>query len=203
MRSSSSSGQTIVSQEYVPSGGTDYTPYIEKLIAEHPGAVYSAVITGDAITLVKEGLARGLFAKTKFFGIMDYGTLAALPRVPEGVEGYTYYPSAAIYRTPFARELESLGTTAANGGAAGDGFNQIEVIAQGIEKAGSTDPSKVRDRLGGATVQTVQGDVKIHRCDHEIATPIAMGPVVDPTQAQPFAHFDPLTLVDTNRYFEC
>ena len=196
-------GQTIVSQEYVPSGGTDYTPYIEKLIGEHPDAVYSTAITGDAITLVKEGLARGLFAKTKVFGIMDYGTLAALPRVPKGVEGYTYYPSAAIYRTPFARELQSLGTTVANGGAAGDGFNQIEVIAQGIEKVGSTDPAKVRDGLGGATVQTVQGDVRIHRCDHELAVPIAMGPVAASTRAQPFPHFAQLRLIDTSRYFEC
>ena len=198
-----SSGQAIVSVAYLPSGGRDFGPYIEKLKAERPDVVYSTAITGDAVTLAEEGLARGLFAKTKVFGIMDYGTLAALPRAPVGVEGYTYYPSAAIYRTPFARELQSLGTTVANGGAAGDGFNQIEVIAQGIEKAGSTDPAKVRDGLGGATVQTVQGDVRIHRCDHELAVPIAMGPVAPPTRAQPFPHFAPLTLVDTSRYFEC
>jgi len=197
------SDQAIVSVDYLPSGGRDFGLYIEKLKAERPDVVYSTAITGDAITLVEEGLARGLFAKTKVFGIMDYGTLAAMPRAPVGVEGYTVYPSAAIYRTPFARELQSLGTTAANGGAAGDGFNQIEVIAQGIEKAGSTDPAKVRDGLGGATVQTVQGDVKIHHCDHELAVPIAMGPVAAPTRAQPFPHFAPLRLIDTTRYFEC
>jgi hypothetical protein len=33
--------------------------------------------------------------------------------------------------------------------------------------------------------------------------PIAMGPVVARTQAQPFAHFEPLRLIDTNRYFAC
>ena len=33
--------------------------------------------------------------------------------------------------------------------------------------------------------------------------PIAMGTVVGPSSAQPFAHFEPLTLVDTNKYFEC
>ncbi len=197
------SGQTIISQDYVPSGGTDYTPYINKLIAEHPDAVYSTVITEDTVTLVKQGLPLGLFEKTNFFGVMDYGTIDAMPKPPVGVEGYTYYPSAAIYHTPFSHDLESLGTTVANGGAAGDAFNQIQLIAQGIEKAKSTDPTKVRDALGEAEVQTVQGSVKIHKCNHLIAMPIAMGTVVGPSKAQPFAHFEPLTLVDTSKYFEC
>jgi ABC-type branched-subunit amino acid transport system substrate-binding protein len=197
------SGQTIISQDYVPSGGTDYTPYIDKLIAEHPDAVYSTVITEDTVTLVKQGLPLGLFEKTNFLGVMDYGTIDYMPKAPVGVEGYSYYPSAAIYHTPFAHTLESLGTTVANGGAAGDAFNQVQIIAQGIDKAKSTDPTKVREALGEAEVQTVQGNVKIHKCNHLIAMPIAMGTVVGPTHAQPFAHFEPLRLIETSKYFEC
>jgi branched-chain amino acid transport system substrate-binding protein len=196
-------GQTIVSQEYVPSGDSDFTPYIDKLIVERPDAVYSTVITEDTVTLVKQGLPLGLFEKTNFFGVMDYGTIDYMPKPPVGVEGYTYYPSAAIYHTRFSHELESLGATAANGGAAGDAFNQIQIIAQGIGRARSTDPTKVRDALDEAVVQTVQGNVKIHRCNHLIAMPIAMGTVVGPSKAQPFAHFQPLALVDTSKYFEC
>jgi branched-chain amino acid transport system substrate-binding protein len=198
------SGQTIISQDYVPSGGTDYTPYIDKLISEHPDAVYSTVITEDTVTLVKQGLPLGLFEKTNFLGVMDYGTIDYMPKAPVGVEGYSYYPSAAIYHTtPFAHALESLGTTVANGGAAGDAFNQVEIIAQGIDKAKSTDPTKVREALGEAEVQTVQGNVKIHKCNHLIAMPIAMGTVVGPTHAQPFAHFEPLRLIETSKYFTC
>lgn len=196
-------GQTIVSQDYLPSGVTDYTPYIDKLIAEHPDAVYSTMIAEDAVTLAKQGLALGLFEKINFFGVMDYGTIDHMPEPPVGVEGYTYYPSAAIYHTPFSRDLRSLGATAANGGAAGDAFNQIQIIAQGIDRAGSTDPTRVRDVLGEATVQTVQGSVKIDRCNHLAAMPIAMGTVVGPSKTQPFAHFKPLKLVDTSKYFAC
>ncbi|HEY2282202.1 MAG TPA: ABC transporter substrate-binding protein [Solirubrobacteraceae bacterium] len=197
------SGQTIISQDYLPSGGTDYTPYIDKVLAERPDAVYSTVITEDTVTLVKQGLPLGLFSKTNFFGIMDYGTIDAMPQPPVGVQGYTFYPSSSIYHTPFARELEALSPAVANGGAAGDAFNQIQLIVQGIEKARSTDPTKVRDALAGATVQTVQGNVEIHRCNHEVAMPIAMGTIVGPGHALAFAHFNPLRLVDTNKYFEC
>lgn len=197
------SGQQIVSQDYVPAGGADYSPYIEKLIAEHPDAVYSTVITEDTVTFVKQALPLGLFEKTNVFGIMDYATIGAMPKPPVGVPGYTFYPSSSIYHTPFSRELESLGTAVANGGAAGDAFNQIQLIAQGIVKARSTDPTKVREALGGAMVQTVQGNVEIRKCNHEIAMPIAMGTIVGPTRAQPFAHFEPLTLVSTDKYLEC
>jgi branched-chain amino acid transport system substrate-binding protein len=197
------SPQSIISQDYVPSGGSDYTPYIDKLIAEHPDAVYSTVITEDTVTLVKQALPLGLFDKTHVFGIMDYATIDAMPKLPVGVEGYTFYPSSSIYHTPFAHELEKLGSAVANGGAAGDAFNQIQLIAQGIAKARSTDPTKVREALSGATVQTVQGSVEIHKCNHEVAMPIAVGTVVGPSHTLAFAHFEPLRLVDTNKYFEC
>jgi ABC-type branched-subunit amino acid transport system substrate-binding protein len=197
------SGQQIISQDYLPSGGSDYSSYIGKLISERPDAVYSTVITEDTVTLVKQALPLGLFKHTNVFGIFDYGTIDAMSQPPVGAYGYTYYPSASIYHTPFSADLRTLGKAVADGGAAGDAFNQIEIIAQGIADARSTDPTAVRDALGGATVQTVQGEVKIHKCDHLIAMPIAMGPVVGKTEAQPFAHFEPLHLVDTNSYFKC
>jgi branched-chain amino acid transport system substrate-binding protein len=202
-RTGSGSGQTLISQDYLPSGGTDYTPYIDKVLAEHPDAVYSTVITEDTVTLVKQGLPLGLFEKTNFFGIMDYATIDTMGRPPVGVEGYTYYPSSSIYHTPFAHELEALGPAVANGGAAGDAFNQIQLIAQGIEKAKSTDPTRVREALAGARVQTVQGSVEIHKCNHEVAMPIAMGTVAGATSTVAFAHFEHLTLVSTDKYFEC
>jgi branched-chain amino acid transport system substrate-binding protein len=188
---------------FVPSGGADFNPNIEQLLAQRPQVVYSSVITSDAAKLVAQGRPLGLFEKTHFFGIMDYGTLAAMPKPPLGVTGYTNYPSAAIYQTPFASELESLGTSVANSGAAGDAYNQIELIAQGVEKADSTDPAKVRDALAGSQVQTVQGTVRVERCNHVLAVPIAMGTVAGPSATQPFAHLEPLTLVPTSRYFEC
>jgi ABC-type branched-subunit amino acid transport system substrate-binding protein len=197
------SSQKIVSQEYVPSGASSYSSYISKLIAEKPDVVYSTVIAEDTITFVKQAFPLGLFKATQFFGILDYGTIDAMPKPPIGSLGYSYYPSASMYDTALSKKLEPLGTEVANSGSAGDGFNQIEVIAQGIEKAKSTEPVAVRDALNGATVQMVQGNERIHACSNLTAVPIAMGPVVGKTQALPFAHFSPVELVDTNKYFTC
>lgn len=197
-RALAGSGQRIVNVQYLPSGASEYVPYIERLLAARPDAVYSTAIEGDAVRLVAQGLPLGLFAPARgFLGVMDYRTLARMPRVPLGVEGYTYYPSATIYRTPAARELLSLGQPLADGGAAGDAFNQIELIAQGIAKARSTDPARVRDALSGGSVALVQGTVRVRACDHVAATPIAMGPVVGRSPGLPYPRLEPVALVGT------
>jgi len=198
------SGQRIVSVQFLPSGAADYVPYIERLLAARPDAVYSTAIEGDAVRLVAQGLPLGLFARTRgFLGVMDYRTLARMARPPLGVEGYTYYPSATIYRTPAARDLLSLGRAVADGGAAGDAFNQIELIAQGIAKARSTDPAKVRDALSGGRVALVQGEVRVRACDHVAAAPIAMGPVVGSSPAGSYPRLEPVALVGTQAYGGC
>jgi branched-chain amino acid transport system substrate-binding protein len=197
------SSQKIVSLEYAPSGASSYASYISKLIAEKPDVVYNTLIAEDMITFVKQAYPLGFFNATQLFGILDYGTIDPMTKPPVGADGYTYYPSASIYDTPLSKKLEPLGTEVANSGAAGDGFNQIEMIAQGIEHAKSTEPSAVRAALDGGTVNMVQGTEKIHACNNLTAVPIAMGPVVAATKELPFAHFAPIELVDTNKYFTC
>jgi branched-chain amino acid transport system substrate-binding protein len=197
------SAQKIVSQEYAPSGASSYSSYISKLIAEKPDVVYNTLVAEDMITFVKQAYPLGFFKATQLFGPLDYVTIDAMTKPPVGAHGYAYYPAASMFNTPLAKKLEPLGTNVANSGSAGDGFNQIEIIAQGIEKAHSTEPTAVRDALSGATVQMVQGSEKIHVCNHLTAVPIAMGPVVAATKELPFAHFSPIELVDTSKYFTC
>ncbi len=195
--------QKIVSLEYAPSGSPSYASYISKLVAEKANVVYNTLIAEDMITFVKQALPLGLFKVTQLFGPLDYVTLDAMSKPPVGALGYGYYPVASVYHTPLARKLESLGLEVANSGSAGDGFNQVEIIAQGIEQAHSTEPTAVRNTLSGATVQMVQGSVKIHACNNLTAVPIPMGPVVAATKALPFAHFSPIDVVDTTKYFTC
>jgi branched-chain amino acid transport system substrate-binding protein len=197
------SAQKIVSHEFAPSEAPSYSAYISKLIAEKPDVVYNTLVAEDMVTFVKQAFPLGFFNVTRLFGPFDYVTIDAMTKPPVGQPGYAYYPAASMYNTSLAKKLEPLGTAVANSGSAGDGFNQIEIIAQGIEKAHSTEPTAVRSALAGATVQMVQGSEKIHACNNLTAVPIAMGPVVGPTAALPIAHFSPIELVDTNKYFTC
>lgn len=202
-RSMQGSAQKIVSHEFAPSESPSYSSYISKLIAEKPDVVYNTLVAEDMVTFVKQAFPLGFFNVTRLFGPLDYVTLDAMAKPPIGQPGYGYYPAASMYNTPLAKKLEPLGTAVANSGSAGDGFNQVEIIAQGIEKAHSIEPAAVRGALSGATVEMVQGSEKIHACNNLTAVPIAMGPVVGPTSTLPIAHFSPIELVDTNKYFTC
>ncbi|HEX3692465.1 MAG TPA: ABC transporter substrate-binding protein [Solirubrobacteraceae bacterium] len=195
--------QKIVSLEYAPSESPSYSSYISKLIAEKPDVVYNTLVAEDMVTFVKQAFPLGFFNVSRLFGPLDYVTIDAMAKPPVGQPGYGYYPAASMYSTPLAKKLTPLGTAVANSGSAGDGFNQVEIIAQGIEKAHSTEPTAVRGALSGGTVQMVQGWEKIHACNNLIAVPIAMGPVAAATKELPFAHFSPIELVDTNKYFTC
>ncbi|HWX88221.1 MAG TPA: ABC transporter substrate-binding protein [Solirubrobacteraceae bacterium] len=197
------SSQKILSQEYAPSGASSYSSYISKLVAEKPAVVYNTLVAEDMITFVKQAYPLGFFKVTQLFGPLDYVTIDAMTKPPVGALGYGYYPAASMYNTPLAKKLAPLGTAVANSGSAGDGFNQIQIIAQGIEQAKSTEPVAVRNTLSGATVQMVQGSEKIHACNNLTAVPIAMGPVVAATKELPFAHFSPIEFVDTSKYFTC
>ena len=117
-----------------PPGASSFSSYISKLVAEKPDVAYSTVIAEDTITLVKQAFPAGLFKATQLFGILDYGPSTRCPSHRWG-RSATGYPSASIYDTPLSKKLAPLGTAVANSGAAGDGFNQIEMIAQGIEQA--------------------------------------------------------------------
>jgi branched-chain amino acid transport system substrate-binding protein len=204
IRALAGSGRQIVSSQFLPSGVSNYVKYLKEVRDARPDVIYTGLVGADATTFDQDAFRLDIFKETKIFGIMDYAKLAGMAKAPAGAYGYTYYPSASVYRTPFATELKAaLGAKAAAAGAAGEGFDEVQTIAQGIAKAGTTAPAAVRDALGGATVRIVQGDVEIHRCDHLAAVPVAMGPVVGPTGARPFAHLEPLRLVDINRYFDC
>jgi branched-chain amino acid transport system substrate-binding protein len=202
-RNMQGASQKIVSQEYAPSEAPSYSSYISKLIAEKPDVVYNTLVAEDMVTFVKQAFPLGFFKVSRLFGPLDYVTLDAMIKPPVGQPGYGYYPAASMYNTPLAKKLAPLGIAVANSGSAGDGFNQIEIIAQGIEKAHSTEPTAVRNALSGATVEMVQGSEKIHACNNLTAVPIAMGPVVAATKELPIAHFSPIELVDTNKYFAC
>lgn len=182
-------GIKVVSEDYVQPGAANYSSYVNRVLSKNPDMVYSTLITDDNVTFAKQAIPLGFYKKTKVVGIEDYGTLAGMSKAPDGVLGYSYYPSASIYATPMAKQLAPLGIQEANSGAAGDGFNQIQILAQGMKKANSIDPTAVARALDNAELEVVQGKVKMNPCSHVMGMPIANGTVTSPTSKLPFPHF--------------
>jgi branched-chain amino acid transport system substrate-binding protein len=198
--------QQIISADFATVG--DYTPYINKILSKKPDFVYNDLITGDAATFVKQAGPLGLFNQLGpggMIGFYDLSTLIAMGKnAPVGQYGYDYYPEPYLYPGKEMNEVASAyktetGKTAT--GAFGDGYNQISMIAQAIEKAGAVDPGKAAKALSGATVKFIQGPVTIRPCDHLPVVPLAIGKVASPTKQLPFPHLANPKIIDTKPYY--
>jgi branched-chain amino acid transport system substrate-binding protein len=194
--------QQILSKDFATV--SDYTPYINKILSNKPDFVYSNLISGDLATFIKQAGPLGLFdqlGEGKLLCFCDLTTLLALGKdSPVGQYAYTYYPEPYIYPGPTMDAMAdkykaSTGRVAT--GAVGDGYNEIWLVAQAIEKAGEADPGKAADALSGAEIDFLQGKVTIRSCDHLPISPIAIGKIAAPNDEFDFPHIENPEIVDT------
>jgi ABC-type branched-subunit amino acid transport system substrate-binding protein len=59
----------------------------------------------------------------------------------------------------------------------GGNYNAMQILFQGIEKAGSSDPDAVREALSGAEVSTLYGPATIRPEDQQLLIPTYLGQV--------------------------
>lgn len=153
----------IVANEYFDVGTPDLKPLVSKIIAINPDVIMANVYMGEAIQVVKA--LQELRWKPKFLWI-NVG-----PQQPEWVTQlgdianyvFTSTPYVWTIPTPGNEELNNLtlsryGTNAVYG--EGCAYAMIEIIAQAIKKAGSTDPAKIKEILNKETFDTIIGKVR-------------------------------------------
>jgi ABC-type branched-subunit amino acid transport system substrate-binding protein len=195
-------GPQILSEDYATV--SDYAPFINKILSKKPDFVFSNLITSDLATFVKQAKPLGLFdqlGEGNFIGFLDLTTLLSLGKdAPIGQYGYTYYPEPYLYPGKVMdamAEKYKASTGRVATGAVGDGYNQVWMIAQAIEKAGEADPAKAAEALAGSTIDFVQGKVTIRDCDHLPVTPVAIGKIAAPNDEFDHPHMENPEFVDT------
>jgi branched-chain amino acid transport system substrate-binding protein len=62
------------------------------------------------------------------------------------------------------------------------GFDSVRMIANGIQEAGSRDPSVVKDTLPGMTHDTIFGEVAFRECNNQATNPVWMAQNVPPEE---------------------
>jgi branched-chain amino acid transport system substrate-binding protein len=153
----------IVANEYFDVGTPDLKPVVAKVIAPKPDVIMANVYMGEAIQIVKA--LEELRWKPKFLWI-NVG-----PQQPEWVQQlgklgdyvFTSTPYVWTIPTPGNKKLNDItlaryGTNAVYG--QGCAYAMMEIMAQAIEKAGSTDSDKLVSVLKTAEFDTIIGKVK-------------------------------------------
>jgi branched-chain amino acid transport system substrate-binding protein len=168
----------VVAEFWPKLGEKDYTPYITAMLAKNPDMVWSGLWGGDSIGFIKQAKGYGLFEKVPYMGNTDASSLQALGAdAPEGIYGWDRAPAYAIdtpamnaFVKAYQAKYQSLPTTWSV-----FGYEAVQLIKWGVEKAGSEKPDAWIKTVKGATVPLLRGPITFRAFDNVSNSPVYVG----------------------------
>lgn len=168
-------GGKVIGEEFLPIDGTDWTPILSKIRAAHPDALISATAGGAPnVSLAKQLKGSGLVLPYGNLAI-DEGTAKSMGDVATGIYMSASYLTgidtpgnkkfmAALHKR-FGNDMKTPNELSE------PQYEAFYLYKSAVEKAGSTDPSKVIAALGTVSFDGPRGPVSMNRSRH---TPLAM-----------------------------
>ena len=161
----------FVTEQATPLGNLDAGATVQALADAKPDAIFNALFSADLGKFVREGNTRGLFKDRSVVSLLtgepDYlDTLGAEAPVGWIVTGYPWYSVDTPANRKFVAEYQAkyhdyprLGSVV--------GYAALMSIANGIKKAGSTDPDKLAAAFKGLNVDTPFGPITYRPQDNQ------------------------------------
>lgn len=165
---------------YPPMGTKDFAPYIAQLKASNAEAVWVALVGRDLIAFAKQAAEFGLTTSKRIIGhayIMSF-VIKATDNATDGVWGTLNY--APEIDTPHNKAFVAAWRKKFNRDPAENevaGYNGVQMILQGVQKADSVKPTDIAKALRGQTLDTVWGPAKVRAEDHQLMKANYMGRV--------------------------
>jgi branched-chain amino acid transport system substrate-binding protein/urea transport system substrate-binding protein len=150
-------GGEVVMEEYSPLGTADWQPIVQSIVQSDPDWVLSAVVGGDAVTLVTQldqagalddrGIS-GISLIQEFFPSLHERTEGSVlsGRYSDVLDNEANAEFVSAYRETydFDDPIPSVGANTYEG---------VQAIARAVEEAGTTEGSAVAAALAGTTVE--------------------------------------------------
>lgn len=143
-------GLTLSGEEYQPMGGTEFSGVIGKIKAAKPDVIYSTLNGDSNVAFFKQLAAAGLSSKVlpvMSFSIGEQEAMSMGPTlVQDGYAGWNYFQSLdnpenkkfiEAYKAKFGADSVITDPMV-------HGYVDVYIWKAAVEKAGSTDPAKVR-----------------------------------------------------------
>ncbi|ACC73579.1 ABC transporter substrate-binding protein [Paraburkholderia phymatum] len=161
----------FVTEQATPLGNLDAGATVQALADAKPDAIFNVLFSADLGKFVREGNTRGLFKDRSVVSLLtgepDYlDTLGAEAPVGWIVTGYPWYSVETPANRKFVADYQAkyhdyprLGSVV--------GYTALMSIANGIKKAGSTDPDKLAAAFKGLNVDTPFGPIMYRPQDNQ------------------------------------
>ena len=184
-----SQGGSIGKVLFAPFGTADFGAKISELGADPAEGLYVTIFGSDAVNLAKQQAQFGLFKKYKMVIGNSFVIPQVLPAMGDTVLD-VYQTLGFVPGEPGAQAEAFVKSYQAKYGelppyTAADQYAAIQLMADAINKANSTDINAVRTALAGLKTATVLGDVEVRAADHQTARPILMNQIVKGADGKP------------------
>jgi branched-chain amino acid transport system substrate-binding protein len=177
-------GLQVVAVEFVPNGTSDVSPALTKIKPKNPDVIVGSAHLVEGVALIKQARELGVTPKGGFAETVAPPTpdfTKTLGASAEGVLGSTqwtvtskgqdkWFGSASDYAATFAKQFN--GRQPEYHGAEGTAACLAMVLA--VEKAGGTEPDKVRDALAALDEQTFFGSLKFNAAGQNASKPMSV-----------------------------
>jgi branched-chain amino acid transport system substrate-binding protein len=166
----------------------DYTPLIQQLMQRKPEAVYSCLWGGDLVAFIQQAEPFGFFDQITFVtpALADSLVLEGLgDKLPAGIHTASRFalgsPPTKANEEFSVEYQEKYGEGATNWAV--QAYIGVHLLADAIEKAGSTDPDEVAAALEGMEYKdSPWGDVSLRESDHTLINYDVRWGVTDPAR---------------------
>jgi len=171
-------GLEVVYKESYPTGTKDFSPIIAAIKSKNPDVLIAGGYTGDMIVLTRQASEQGL--NVKMFGFVLGPTLPGFIEGLGSKADYVLEPIQWASNAPWKDEI--FGWTAPQfaelcqkeTGHVCDyhppqSAAALEVYQRALEKAGTTDPQKVRDAIAQTNLMSFYGPIRFNEKGQNIA----------------------------------
>jgi branched-chain amino acid transport system substrate-binding protein len=174
-------GMTVVpsldaysSSTKVPANTTDVHTALEAIAPYHPDVILVSGHFNEAVAAIKQGKQLGIEPKLGFgatvavpssdwtaLGTLAEGTFGSTQWVPEVEGSDRFFGTAEQFAKGYTSEFKDVvgGIPAYQ---AAEAAAACEVLVDGVEKANSVDPTKVRNAIAGLNIDTFYGRIKFY-----------------------------------------
>ncbi len=181
-------GGKVIAEEFAPLNTTDFTPYLEKVVAARPEVLVVSWAGSGAVKLFEQIREQGLYKKMKVTtGFGDSRSLQAMGDTAVGLVGVSKYAYTLpknqvndwLIKTHQEKYQEPPDIFTAGGFAAG------VAIVEGLKKAGSTEAEALIQAMEGMSFETPKGTMTFRREDHQALQPMYVAEMVKDAAGKP------------------
>ncbi len=171
----------VVGRTMPDKGTTNYGPQVSQISNSEAEVVALPETGADLVNFMKQASNSGLTEEVDIIGTALFAQVsrAALGETAVGTYSSTLY-NAQLDTGDNPQFVEAY--QAAHDGVPGSftrvGYDIVRMAARGIQAAGTSDPTQVRETLEGLEMTTALGETSFRACDHQSVNPVWTGEIV-------------------------